>query len=432
MLRLVWQETVMAARSNPPTAPPAPLKAFLQHTKTPFKKILATLDADSDFRAAMLEAEPITESEVGEIGWNWLTRPPGWEQAQQRMLTDQQRAATAERLQREEQRRLAAATSNLKRRTAATEKAKAALSRAESDQRKKQRDANAARAALDDAVARLQEARDNKDAADATAQRTQRLVRTAKDATAQKLRKLRDAKAKLTQAKKELAAAQKPENGSGSAAAPKPKPKPPGGGRQSRPTVPVQRPIRMPKGVRVGTVEASRHLFAQRHVVVLLDGYNLAFLQWPPDPNREAPDGAAPRIEVASREMQNLRARMERRCRNFAALHRHLEVVLVWDGKSPRRQGRPDHRPGGLSVTFSSKDENADDLIAEYCASLNHQRCAVVVTNDKGLASRTRAAACNVVSSDVFWEAWITPPAPRSTPTSPPASPTTPAAENPS
>lgn len=393
-LALIWEETKKRAKSKPAVAPPDPLKAFIGHRNPP-KNLREVIDGDSDYRAAMLDCGVITEAEAGEIAWNWLTRPTGWGTIQKRLLKD---AASAQQL-REAESRLNKAQAKVDSRTKAVDKAEKEFDRSKGTERDKQRAANDARAALSAADAKLQEAQESQAEAEAAFKRAQKLLEKAQNNKKDKQNKLNKAKSELNRAKKDLGSAEealKP-------ASPTKKPPRP---KQTQPAKP-QRPIQLPEGVKSGTPEASQHLFGQSHATVLIDGYNVAFLKWPP------PNGKEPK----SNELPNVRARLERRCRRFAAQRIALDVVLVWDGQPNHRRVRSDSRAGGLEVIFSRNPQKADDVIVEKCASLNGQRCPVVVTNDKELQRRARATGANVVSSDVFWDGWLQPPTPARPPT---------------
>ena len=51
--------------------------------------------------------------------------------------------------------------------------------------------------------------------------------------------------------------------------------------RRIRPQKHARRPEALPGGVRDDSVEAARHLLRVRHVVVIVDGYNVAKRGWP-------------------------------------------------------------------------------------------------------------------------------------------------------
>src|SRR5580765_5684677 len=103
-----------------PTEPaPAQLRRYLRFARLPAPALdiaRRVVDEDDAFRERV--AKPLTEDDVGEAGWLWLTRPDGWEERLEELRKrqqEQEHALHEERAEREAHRRLSGAEDRARR-----------------------------------------------------------------------------------------------------------------------------------------------------------------------------------------------------------------------------------------------------------------------------------------------------------------------------
>src|SRR3954468_11814038 len=103
-----------------PTEPaPAQLRRYLRFARLPAPALdiaRRVVEEDDAFRVRI--AAHVTEAEVGEAGWLWLTRPDGWEvrlEELRKRQQEQEHAVHEERAEREAHRRLAGAEDRARR-----------------------------------------------------------------------------------------------------------------------------------------------------------------------------------------------------------------------------------------------------------------------------------------------------------------------------
>ena len=142
---------------------------------------------------------------------------------------------------------------------------------------------------------------------------------------------------------------------------------------------PRRRPLRVPRGMHLGTPEADSWLLTEAEAAVVVDGYNVAKLGWP---DAVLVDQRERLLDV----LDDLTARYG------------TTVEVVFDGADvgPVRPGRRRR----VAVRFSPPTVSADDVIRELVAAFPAADPIVVVTNDRAVAHDVRAAGANVVSSD--------------------------------
>ncbi len=173
--------------SDPVVPPPPALRPYLGFAKLGSRalgEIARILDSDAGFRDRVAAA--VVEPDVGAAGWLWLTRPDGWQEALDEIVSLSEARDADERLAREERsatRRLAAAQ-------AAAQRAEAA--------------ASAGREALDRARAVLAGERELREAAEAQSRELADAVAELTSARAEAVRQLKAAEARLVERSTEL------------------------------------------------------------------------------------------------------------------------------------------------------------------------------------------------------------------------------------
>jgi predicted RNA-binding protein with PIN domain len=374
------------AKVRPPLPFPVQLKPFLRFHKLPptaLKQVRAAVEGDDEFRRRL--ASVATIELIDHVGVLWLSRPDGWEETIATALPDKVVDDTTA-LRREERRRLAAQAAAARvsaellgladelqreRLAKAPIVAERDRQRAELDElrqrlRESQRAEHASAQALAKVESELLEARhqiresiDLPLAASIDTSVVRSLVEEAASASSEIVRMLADALAELA-AGDELP----------------PDPAPPA--RISRPR---RTPIRLPGGVREGTVEAAESLLRTKGSAILIDGYNVAKLGWP------------------ALELDQQRERCVSAAENLAKRW-HMAMTIVFDGAtiegahtSTRRRVRIVYSPAGVS---------ADDVLRAEVAAVEVNKPVVLVTNDRAIVTDVAAAGANTVSSDDF------------------------------
>lgn len=140
-------------------------------------------------------------------------------------------------------------------------------------------------------------------------------------------------------------------------------------------------PPPLPGGIDDGSVEAAAHWLGLPGVAVIVDGYNVAFL-----------DGAGDPAEARQVLLQRLRELVDR-CR--------LAVQVVFDGAGAPSTRHP-LEGDGLTVTFSPEGVEADDVVLDLLDGPLADRSAVVVSSDGRVRAGSRARGAAVVTSQVF------------------------------
>jgi hypothetical protein len=84
-------------------------------------------------------------------------------------------------------------------------------------------------------------------------------------------------------------------------------------------------------------------------------------------------------------------------------------VLVVFDG--PSETGRTESTLGPLTVRYSG-NRSADDVIVETAARSRAPADHLVVTDDRGLEARARAAGARTLAAGEFLERISRPPAP--------------------
>ncbi len=387
------------ARADGVDAVPAPVRPLLGFSRLPEKAldvVRQAVDEDEGFRLRAVEA--LDESDLGVLGWVWLSRPEGWQDrladalestataaglaaAEARLRDTQRRLGRAETQRDEAQSRAAEAETNL---GAALEAQRAQQLRNEElsteveHLREELARVSAKATALDrratSAEAKLgEERRRNRELASAGGSAHQ----TTPAAPAQPMGpeapnidpQVEEAIGELRRVAAALEQAIATGTGAGSSdpsAAPK---------AQDR----RRRRHRLLRGVVDDSADGLRALIDLPDVRVLVDGYNVSMLGWP------------------MLDLEQQRARL------VAAIATAIGpggpvVDVVFDGDDHATAPRTSTSPT-VRVTWSPSGVTADDVIVDTARSIDPDVVVVVVTDDREVRDRAARCGCNVVGS---------------------------------
>src|SRR5438132_7830868 len=118
-LEAVMQVARQGEAAEPTEPAPAQLRRYLRFARLPAPALdiaRRVVEEDDAFRERV--AQQLTEDDVGEAGWLWLTRPAGWEERLEELRKHQQEqehAVHEERAEREAHRRLSGAEDRARR-----------------------------------------------------------------------------------------------------------------------------------------------------------------------------------------------------------------------------------------------------------------------------------------------------------------------------
>jgi predicted RNA-binding protein with PIN domain len=136
----------------------------------------------------------------------------------------------------------------------------------------------------------------------------------------------------------------------------------------------------VPPGLLAESPEGLAGMLAARDVVLLVDGYNVAFVAWPDA-------SAADKREHVVRGLVDLE-------------HRYgCEIVCVFDGDGTERAPL---RRTGVRVVFSAAGEDADHVIVRTATEMPAHRPVVVASSDGSVRAGCEAAGATVVPSAVL------------------------------
>jgi predicted RNA-binding protein with PIN domain len=155
------------------------------------------------------------------------------------------------------------------------------------------------------------------------------------------------------------------------------------GSRRPRPSAPrtvARSPIPLPPAVFADSPEAAAHLVRVPGVLLVVDGYNVAFTSW------SGPDLAALRQRLVGALAE-------------LALRLKTSVLLVFDGADEGGRLPP---PGAarpwMRVTFSASSVEADEEIVAAVEGLEGHVPVVVASNDRQVRADVRRLGANVIS----------------------------------
>ncbi len=125
-------------------------------------------------------------------------------------------------------------------------------------------------------------------------------------------------------------------------------------------------------------------------VDVLIDGYNLL----------HAAGLAKPRY--AAGELQRRRARLLGRLHDLMADEQLARTTIIFDARLNPPPERPDPPAGPVTVIFSPRDREADDVVEELLARHATPRQVLVVSSDHRLHRAARRRGATAIDSERF------------------------------
>jgi predicted RNA-binding protein with PIN domain len=407
----------VAERSGAGSAPPA-LKTFLRFTSFPPKALASVkkvLERDDDLRAQV--AALVSDDEVAPAAREWLERTDGWRDRFESLVEERrasEREAEISQTAKKAGRRLAAAE-------AARDRVQAELAEARADLEESGDELTAERARRRASETKAEEAAAEIADLEARLARAMQDLEGARNLAERRLADQRALEAEVTRLTAELAetavsavveieveeppptgeAGNWPERGliAGSVReatagaqrlaaaledlarlmAPPPVPE----AQESvavAPTTRRRRPMSVPSGLFADSDAAVAHFLAVPHVLVMVDGYNVAMLGWPECDLETRRDRLIGGLETLA-------------ARTGAAFD------VVFDGADVGVVATVG-RSMGVNVRFTSEDVEADDVIIADAATVPVDRPLVVVSNDHRVRDGVAAVGATVVSSD--------------------------------
>ena len=398
-------EAALVVAIKDPTGAPKPLQPFLKFQKMPTRAMPAVrkvLDSDDAFRERV--ANVVALGVLDQAGVLFLTRPEGWEAELERLASEGAQAeadAQAEKAEKSAQRRLKAAEAartkaeeRVSELTVELERTRAVLEQERVAKRQAETTAHNVTWDVDNLRKRVREL---ESAAEAWAQEREELTRQAASGAATATgaaspapvevpapldlsgitEALRDARLALATAARSLDEAVRavpdaqPATALDAAAAQE---------RRIRPQKHARRPEPLPGGVRDDSVEAARHLLRVRHVVVIVDGYNVAKRGWP--------------------DLVGLADQRDRLLNRLVGLHAstRAEFQIVFDGTQAGSIAASKGQP--VTVLFTETGTTADDEILRLVPTMPRERAVVVASSDREVADGARRLGANVISAE--------------------------------
>ncbi|MPY92750.1 MAG: hypothetical protein GEV08_06660 [Acidimicrobiia bacterium] len=421
-LRPVAELALGVARSgegeHPPLLAPPALRRYLSFARLPPAAqwaALRVLEDDEAFRLRVRDAT--TEDDIGELGWVFLDRPPGWEErlaeacgppANETAVVDRQERRNARR-----QAQADAARSRFEDRARSAEAEAERLKAEASELRRGQRSAAAEVEKLSAELVRV-----NEDRSQAVRQlKVSEALATERSTEARKLRQqVADLEAALAMtaapglpsvgdpaaagrtvdelnraaaAAAEASSAAERLAGALSSAVAALSPATPADDSgcvllaDEPPRRPLRRvPVRLPTGIVDDTRRAAEHLLRLPGAIVLVDGYNVSKGGWPD-------------LELGTQRLRLANGLAELRARTG------VQVELVFDGVE-QRQLVARGIPSNVRVRFSSVGVEADDLVLELVDDLPVSRPVIVVSSDKRVRDGARQRGASTLSSQTL------------------------------
>ncbi len=391
-------EAALVVAIKDPLGAPKPLQPFLKFQKMPARAmpvVRKVLDTDEPFRTRV--ASVVTLDLLDPPAVLFLTRPESWEDDLERLAAEEAKAdsdAREEKAEKSAQRKLRAAEVA---RTKAEDRAKdlgVELDRARAmleQERVARRQAETTAHNVTWDVDNLRkQVRELEAAADSWAQERAELIRgapTIADAAPPEpaapldlsgvVDALRDARRSLEESARaiEHALAAVPDTPSAAAAGDVLTEE-----RRVRPSKHAVRPEPLPGGVLDDSDDAARHLIGLRHVVVVVDGYNVAKRAWP--------------------ELPSLVDQRDRLVDRLVRLHAssRAEVWIVFDGTEAGAIAASKGQP--VTLVFTEAGVSADDEILRLVPTVPRERPVVVASSDREVADGARRLGANVISAE--------------------------------
>jgi predicted RNA-binding protein with PIN domain len=379
-----------------------PVLNFSRLNAKALEVVRRTVDEDDDLRTRVADA--VDEARGGRAGWLWLHRPDGWEDELDELVGLRSEADAETDLARQ-----------LRKAHREVEAARIAARRTEAARQSAEEDAARARADLDVERRARRSAEELATGLEARLRESQRARETAERELGQRGEAVARLEARLAEAERNR-----------SEPAPEPATEPEPEVRDTRhltealhrarraaevaaraladaaaevDAVPVndapaatparrvprarrRAARRLPPPLVDNTSEAIVHLVRQPGATVLVDGYNISMAAWPGTP---------------------LASQRERLVDALDALHARYgpEVFVVFDGDTGGR--RPSSTQGRtIKAFFTNAGEIADDRIVAMVSAIPDTAPVLVVTSDRELKDRARAAGAHVASARPF------------------------------
>ena len=421
-----------------PTEPaPAPLRRYLRFARLPAPALdiaRRVVDEDDEFRERV--AKQVTEDDVGEAGWLWLTRPDGWEarlEELRKRQQEQEHSLHEQRAEREAHRRLSGAEDRARRaevaltaRTQELVESREELARERAARQQAESEHSRILASIDELAAQRNAAvRQLKEVEAELAQRSADLRHARHEI---RMREAEVAQA-VAPATAPVAPATAPAAPATAPAAPGPPPETqndntsaaamradlskliaaaagaadqlsdalaaaarvlaPEASRAPEPAPSASQPkhmagagrvpVRLPPGIPDDSVEAVEHLVRAPGALLLVDGYNISQAAWYQDP-------------IARQRARLVDALAELHARTG------VEVEVVFDGADVDRVGERPARPA-VRVRFSAPGVEADDVVLGLVDAAPARRPVLVASSDHRVRDGARRRGANVLGA---------------------------------
>ncbi len=392
-------EAALVVAIKDPAGSPKALQPFLKFQKMPAKAmpvVRKVLDTDDAFRERV--ASVVTLDMLDRPAVLFLTRPDGWEDELERLAADEAQAAAAadeEKAEKSAQRRLKAAETartkaeeRVKELTVEVERVRALLDQERVARRQSETTAHNVTWDVDNL---RKQVRELEAAAEGWASEREALLaaRGSYEPPPEPPREpppapdlsgvvtaLHDARGALDAATRSLddAIRSVPETGGPEAHEPL------AHDRRIRPAKHTRRPEPLPGGLHDDSDDAARYLVALRHVVVVVDGYNVAKRAWP--------------------ELPSLVEQRDRLLDRLVRLHAstRAEVWVVFDGTQAGGVAPSKGQP--VRVLFTPAGTTADEQILHLVPTVPRERPVVVASSDREVADGARRLGANVISAE--------------------------------
>ncbi|HTN81887.1 MAG TPA: NYN domain-containing protein [Acidimicrobiales bacterium] len=388
-------EAALVVAIKDPANAPKTLQRFLKFQKMPATAMPAlrkALDTDDAFRERV--AGVITPGVIDEASTLFLTRPDGWEDELEQLGAARSQAevdAQEAKAEKSAQRKLKSAEAarvkaeervkdlslELDRAKAALEQERVARRQAETtahnvtwdvdNLRKRVRELEAAAAAWDDERAELMHRAVA--SPEPSAPPIEPVAAPDLGPVVDALQAARDAFDAAARAVDDALAA-----------TPVPSGEPALAERRIRPQKHMRRPVPLPGGVRDDSDEAARFLLRLRHVITIVDGYNVAKRAWP--------------------ELPSLVDQRDRLIDRLIGVHASTrsEIRIVFDGTQAGGSVGSKNQP--ITVQFTEAGVTADDEILRIVPMVPRERPVVVASSDREVADGARRLGANVISAE--------------------------------
>ena len=407
-LELAFLVAAVGSRQRPPLALSAALRPFVRHQKLPVAARQAVYEAvstDVDFRHRVLSVAD--EATVGPAGMVWLIRAEDWELALASLSErippggkEDPKVVRAQRALRDAKAALMGAKTELALAQRQVHEAVAAATKAERTRAGMEREIVGLRSKLDrseaDRVSLLRELRDLTDIIDRNEQEqddrdigpwdavfipdpdTVDFARLSADLSAAEDANMAFAEA-LAVVRRSL---YRPENAAPARTAPVVQlvPPLPSAKKSSKSPRRKRHRLRLPGGVRIGTIEEAKFLATSVEVIQVIDGYNVA-------------KSALPRASLVQQREQLLDLTDEMQAR-FGT-----QMIVVFDGADVGPTTAPRRR---VSVQFSPAGVTADDMIVSWLTAEPLDQAVVVITSDNAVRKACDLLGAHLIHSDAF------------------------------